>query len=304
MKLARKFGSLRFIRPGVRHRIVEALFPESKSPDLEFTVPFRGLAYRGNLRNSLDYTVYYYGAYEEQELDVLTMIASRVDQCVSFDVGCNTGHHLLVLAAHSSKVYAFEPLSLVREVAIARITENSLNNVEFLPFGLGDENASRDFYFNQESQNQGTGSFRRDHDPSAKFYDKLQLRIGDDWVEENGITRVDLIKIDVEGLEASVLSGMQRTIATCKPVIQFEISPLSYREFQKRGGVNTILNTLLGGGYDLYEIVRGKKRFVFFYDPSVYLKVVDKLAERTYTYNILAVPRRLAKVISQFELRQ
>jgi hypothetical protein len=37
------------------------------------------------------------------------------------------------------------------------------------------------------------------------------------------LSRVDLIKIDVEGMEVEVLQGAQRTIESCHPVILVEI---------------------------------------------------------------------------------
>ena len=47
---------------------------------------------------------------------------------------------------------------------------------------------------------------------------------GDDFVKEFNINKVDIIKIDVDGLDFEVLQGFQKVIKNDKPCIQFELS--------------------------------------------------------------------------------
>jgi hypothetical protein len=44
----------------------------------------------------------------------------------------------------------------------------------------------------------------------------------DDWVEREGLSRVDLIKIDVEGAERAVLEGASRTLERFRPSLILE----------------------------------------------------------------------------------
>jgi FkbM family methyltransferase len=294
MKVARRFGSLGFLRPGIRKMIVDQFYPFEKSPDLDFKTNFRGHLFRGNLRSEQDYIIFYYGSYEPQELDVLATISSQIDGCVSLDVGCNTGQHTLVLASHSAHVYAFDPLSLVRDVAQARVEENGLTNVTFLPFGLGEETGTHDFYLDSNSRNSATGSFLRGHDPHSSFFQKLEIRNGDAWVTESGLSRVDLIKIDVEGFETEVLSGLRNTIFEKEPCVLFEISPSSYRKLEDIGPIDKQFPP----GYGIYEIVRGRKIMYLFNDSSPLLKRCTNLPNRAYGYNVLAVPGRFSDVIA------
>ena len=51
--------------------------------------------------------------------------------------------------------------------------------------------------------------------------DKASL---DSFIEERGLPRVDLIKIDVEGYELHVLQGARETLARLRPVMFIEVS--------------------------------------------------------------------------------
>ena len=41
-------------------------------------------------------------------------------------------------------------------------------------------------------------------------------------LDEHELTDVDVLKVDVEGLEIDVLEGAEKTIARCKPIIVIE----------------------------------------------------------------------------------
>ena len=46
----------------------------------------------------------------------------------------------------------------------------------------------------------------------------------DDYIAENGIDRLDMVKIDIEGSELFALRGMEKTLVALKPVLIVEIS--------------------------------------------------------------------------------
>ena len=71
----------------------------------------------------------------------------------------------------------------------------------------------------------GTGSFDQTHVPDRnRLLTTLEVHNGDEYFERNGIRRVDLIKIDVEGWEKNVLLGLRRTLERERPIVYFEAS--------------------------------------------------------------------------------
>jgi FkbM family methyltransferase len=184
----------------------------------------------------------------------------------------------------------------VRDVAQARVTDNRLTNVTFLPFGLGEDTGAEDFYLNINAKSSGTGSFLPDHDPFGSFFEKLEIRNGDAWIKESCLSHVDLIKIDVEGLETEVLSGLRNTISESKPCILFEVSPSSFTKFDALGGIANVFPET----YSTYEVVRGRKILFLFQDPAPRLKSCKSLPKRAYGYNVLAVPDRFTEIVAPF----
>ena len=53
--------------------------------------------------------------------------------------------------------------------------------------------------------------------------EEVQTEALDSLLEENGIDRVDVIKVDVEGAEELVLRGATRSLTRYRPVVIFEI---------------------------------------------------------------------------------
>jgi FkbM family methyltransferase len=91
--------------------------------------------------------------------------------------------------------------------------------------GLSDARGSRDMYYFAEHP-QLTCDMPRH--PYASTLFTAQLIDGDSYVEQQGITSIDFMKIDVEGAEHLVLKGLRKTLESggvhC---VQFEIGAFS-----------------------------------------------------------------------------
>jgi FkbM family methyltransferase len=210
--------------------------PES-APDFDFDVNFYGLRYVGNLRNVLDWSVFFFGAHAKSELEVMALAAECLRSAgrpvVYVDVGANVGQHILFMSMHADFAYGFEPWDPVLERARALLALNQVKNAQLFPIALGDASEQRRFY-PPSTRNKGSGSFvedwfgLNDRESTPMF---LEVRNGDDFLKSSKISGVGIIKIDVEGSEASVCRGLRETILRDRPFILLEISGRTARDF-------------------------------------------------------------------------
>jgi FkbM family methyltransferase len=136
----------------------------------------------------------------------------------ALDVGANIGLMTLLMAravGPSGKVFAFEPGPRSFHILRNNIAANGYENVIAVNSVAGDRNTDT------ELQVCGTGeSDNRAADVAAdaKAYYRIRIKaiVLDDYLDGR---RVDLAKIDVQGSEFKVLSGLRRTIAK-NPAIQ------------------------------------------------------------------------------------
>jgi len=134
------------------------------------------------------------------------------------DVGANIGYFSLIAArliAPKGAVWAFEPvrenLGLLQRNAAA----NGLTDfIHVSPVAVSDVAGVRHFYINSGSmglsslnQEASTGGRQRMM-PLRQEVVEVVCTTLDDWAKEHGWPTVQLVKIDVEGAEPEVLTGM------------------------------------------------------------------------------------------------
>ncbi|MEB8389342.1 FkbM family methyltransferase [Rhodobacteraceae bacterium KMM 6894] len=153
--------------------------------------------------------------FEAEELSVLKDHIKTAAHII--DIGANVGNHAMFFATamQAARVIVVEPNPLAMAPLMANVLVNRLNGVIDLSLlGVGLSDASEGGY----------GMKRHDKNLGATkmFAGKgdMQVHPGDALFE--GETP-DLIKIDVEGMEMKVLSGLEKTVKTHRPVILIEV---------------------------------------------------------------------------------
>lgn len=157
------------------------------------------------------------------ELVLLEDMKNRLsDQSVVLDVGANIGNHTFYLAnVVGCTVIAFEANTELVEAMTATATEFvKEGKVQVHNFALGAQ--------------EGVASFKEIL-PNNLGAQSLQLGIGTIPVRRldslTEISKVDAIKIDVEGMELAVLEGGRKLIETNKPILYVECMSLDrFRE--------------------------------------------------------------------------
>jgi len=125
------------------------------------------------------------------------------------DVGGNVGRWSVDFAKHFATVSAFEPAPYHIECFEKNCA--SYSNIKLYPYGLSNINKKGNL---EVAVEQHLGSTRVI--PSENGNIELKT------LDEHNFEDVDVLKVDVEGLEIDVLQGAEKTIAKCKPIIVIE----------------------------------------------------------------------------------
>lgn len=153
--------------------------------------------------------------YEEAELMALLPLLPKA--ATVLDIGANTGNHALFLALFggAARVVVVEPNPLALEPLVGNVLANRLQGVidlDHLGFGLGAEDSTG---WGMKRHARNLGATRMFPGTGA-----LHVRRGDSVFAE---LMPDLVKIDVEGMEMAVLSGLDALIARARPLILIEV---------------------------------------------------------------------------------
>jgi len=190
------------------------------------------------------------------------------------DVGANFGYFSVTLAAfleRDCRVFAFEPNPLTRTRLERNITLNSLTEtITVVPTALSDMGGrSR---LTTRKGNSGAAYINNAGEV------EIELTTLDDFVARNRLSRLDFVKIDVEGLEVSVLRGGERSLIAHKPVLLVELMPQQLR--RAGSSPSELVSHLRRLGYSVYVHKR---------DVLVPLK---KLPGESDVVNVLCLPMK------------
>jgi FkbM family methyltransferase len=140
------------------------------------------------------------------------------------DVGANSGYYTLLaarLVGASGKVFAFEPDPRTVESLRANVRANGLNNVRVVPRAASDRAGPRAFHLSRTAAH--SGLHRSTTMDAVSATTSVDSVAADDALQ--GET-MDVIKIDVEGVEPAVLRGLSRTLGANPDVRLFlEFNP-------------------------------------------------------------------------------
>ena len=139
---------------------------------------------------------------------------------VVFDVGANFGYLSLVWAdsvcRNNGNIYSFEPNPSVFRCFEKSVLENNLSGiVKYQNKAVGRKSGKVNFYFSETTSN-----MNNEFDKSENSV--IGLVSIDDFIKQNEISRCDMIKIDVDGIEFDILNGAAETLDKFKPLLIIE----------------------------------------------------------------------------------
>jgi FkbM family methyltransferase len=173
---------------------------------------------------------------------------------VLLDVGAHIGYFSFkgaLRVGRSGRVVSFEPNPETLKLLRANVEANHVDNVTIAPVAATDRETRLKFFAAPEV-NTGASSLAEDNaSVSATEQPReytVQGRPIDDVVRALKLTRVDAIKMDIEGAESSALRGAADTLRRYHPVIAVEVVGRQLRNM--RTSPEELAGILRAAGYN------------------------------------------------------
>lgn len=126
---------------------------------------------------------------------------------VIFDIGANIGAASVLLSERfpGARIYAFEPMAENFEL----LKQNTLKSPNVTPvhLALASESGERELIHSPDRFNRGGFSFFQHGAPAETPRTQVATMTASQFMREQGIASVDLIKVDTEGAEYEILTG-------------------------------------------------------------------------------------------------
>lgn len=248
---------LRIFGAGILYRLVKPFVGQ------QVEVTRGGIRFALDLGEGIDLSVYLFGNFQEHVFNNPHLQLHAPNRPVVLDVGANTGTMTLRFAQlFNATVYAFEPT----HYAYAKLQRNLVLNPElaariypvacFLS-NKNEEHPQLTAYASWRVDGRSLPGKHPLHGGNSMPTEGVPAIRLDDWVRQQGLEKIDLIKIDTDGHEFEVLDGARETVARFRPTVIFEASRYQMQE----NGVqfSDIENVLRPLGYRIYNAKTGQE---------------------------------------------
>jgi FkbM family methyltransferase len=244
------------VRRGVAFRLRRGLWKVARQRRSSFTLiaPWLyGTTAELVLSSDIGRCVWVAGCFEPNELYLLSRLLGPGDTFV--DVGANIGLYSLAAArivGTGGRVLAFEPSPRERQFLQRNVARNSLRQVSIDSRALGAVEDAEVVLHLADDQHAGQNTL------GAVVYENVcviadatvRMTTLDRAVVEGDVASVQLVKIDVEGAEFSVLTGAAGIMAKLRPVLMMELQEDSL--MAQGSGAQDVVDLLSGLDYELY----------------------------------------------------
>jgi FkbM family methyltransferase len=227
--------------------------------NLQYEAP----AYRQVIRNGItflldisDYQdwIVYWGITTDRPSELYLLL--KPDDVV-FDVGTNIGEVCMTaagLVGPGGMVYAFEPDPVSFRKLTGNLALNRFGNIFASNIGLGEAPATLQMKVDCPT-NRGGNRIQREPGPGESF--SIHLDTLDRFVAQRELTRLDMIKIDVEGYELAVLKGAHQSLTRFRPRLFVEVSERNLR--QQGASAAQLIAFIRAAGYKVHRAHTGEE---------------------------------------------
>jgi len=204
-----------------------------------------------NLEDWIQQQIYFLGEYEKNEIDYLYAHLKKGD--IFIDLGGNIGLFSLnasKIVGDEGKIYAFEAFTPNYNHFRKHIDINHFNNIKLEHLAVADKKGFIEILYDETYHNVGmASSFLQEYTAKEKV-ESISL---DEYAKQQQISRIDLIKIDIEGGEYSALTGMREILMHYRPKILIEINNIALKSSNR--SEEELVSLLTEKGYRKIKIV-------------------------------------------------
>lgn len=270
LKLLQIIGRIDIIRHGLRVKFIRLLCKLFNIYQYQYKINYYSFNFLGNINNYIEWNIFFLGGYEKGELALYRKVLKNLyKDPLMLDIGSNNGSHSLYLSSYCNKIFSFEPDKKIYKLLIKNLQLNRIQNIKTFNLAISDFNKKNQIFYSSDDFNLGTGSLNKDHNLNNKKEILVSTVKGDQIC--NKVSKVDFIKIDVEGHELNVLEGLRLTMEKFTPTIAIEISNKSLKIIRNK----LKLKLLIHEKYLIFKIMTNRNRLIFFNNPNYVLKKFD-----------------------------
>ncbi len=194
--------------PGVIRKYLKT-FPYALVSDVEV----EGIKFRCYpAQNNHDKMFFYGNIFEEERKEFAFMLAKAANAECVIDIGANTGTICIPVALKApgvKRVLAIEPEPINLERLRYNVAINNASNITIVPCGVADSQGTMRLW-KTHRENAGQHSLHNFGKRPKEFTD-VEIRPLYGIVKDHDVSRIDLLKIDIEGYEDRALMPFFRT---------------------------------------------------------------------------------------------
>jgi len=169
------------------------------------------------------------------ETDNMEFLRNNITKGMTvIDIGAHIGLYTIAMGKivkGNGKVYSFEPTPATFNVLQKNIHFNKMNNI-VRPINKAVSNAEgTTTFFINDTGVCNSNSLASNYSSNKRIGIKVALISIDKLVKTENISFIDIIKIDAEGAEYSVLKGSEKTLRQFRPKIILGLHPKSIENF-------------------------------------------------------------------------
>jgi FkbM family methyltransferase len=240
LKISRSKTLVKFAPPNTHY----------KENDIRFCNRY-GIEYKLDLNDYQSWLLYFFSD-EDSSFGALNYL-NNGDVCV--DVGGNIGQTALMMAIKvgpQGKVFSFEPFERTHASFQNNLALNPhITNVKLERMAVGETSGELTMYVENKRNSGGNRIKPVDKNVNAEVQKVKVVSLDEYFLKDTSLTKVDLIKIDVEGFEMKVLKGAHELITKFRPALFVEINDANLRS--QGDSLEGMLDFLTAKGYSIFD---------------------------------------------------